>query len=51
LKKGLPAADGPEKLPSDFEIKIGKVRPFAAPAPGNLHFDLGDSSIAIHDSA
>ncbi len=29
LKKGLPAADGPEKLAADFEIKIGKVRPFA----------------------
>ncbi|MEO7724771.1 MAG: alpha-2-macroglobulin family protein, partial [Chthoniobacterales bacterium] len=29
VKKGLPAADGPEKLPADFEIKIGKVRPFA----------------------
>ncbi len=28
LKKGLPAADGPEKLPADFEIKIGKVKPF-----------------------
>ncbi|MGH8091909.1 MAG: MG2 domain-containing protein [Chthoniobacterales bacterium] len=87
LKKGLPAGDGPEKLPSDFEIKIGKVLAFAvesveahntleggkrirvgftkslspllkeaeapqwvsvAPAPANLHFDLGDSSIAVH---
>jgi uncharacterized protein YfaS (alpha-2-macroglobulin family) len=87
LKKGLPADDGPEKLPSDYEIKIGKVRAFAVenveahntieggkwirllfskslspllketdlpqwvsitPAPANLHFDLGDSSIAVH---
>jgi uncharacterized protein YfaS (alpha-2-macroglobulin family) len=29
LKKGLPAADGPEKLPEEYEIKIGKVLPFA----------------------
>jgi uncharacterized protein YfaS (alpha-2-macroglobulin family) len=29
LKKGLPASDGPERLPGDHEIKIGKVRPFA----------------------
>ncbi len=29
MKKGLPADDGPEKLPADFEIKIGKVRAFA----------------------
>ncbi|MEP7249044.1 MAG: MG2 domain-containing protein [Spartobacteria bacterium] len=29
LRKGLPAADGPEKLPADYEIKIGKVRAFA----------------------
>jgi uncharacterized protein YfaS (alpha-2-macroglobulin family) len=29
LKKGLPASDGPEKLPADYEIKIGKVRAFA----------------------
>ncbi len=87
LKKGLPAGDGPEKLPADFEIKIGKVRAFAVeaveahntlesgkwirveftkslspllkeadapqwvsvtPAPPNLRFDLGDSSIAVH---
>ena len=86
-EEGLPAADGPEKLLEDYEIKIGKVRVFAVenieahntiedgkwirleftkslspllketdlpqwisvtPTPEKLHFDLSESSIAMH---
>ncbi len=32
LGQGLPASDGPEKLPADYEIKIGDVTPFTVSA-------------------